>query len=300
MSTETKAATENETVIDASTAIERIEVGSLGELLDQATPETPDPRSGRLRDAVVYRGSADLEWSLLTSLDRLGGIHPPHTKAALEEHILRNFLRYSRPYLEGPIHSHWEALVVAQHHGLPTRLLDWTYSPLVAAHFATLEESPAPNRVVWKLDWHRLHRHFQLRPVALLADDLDAVLRARKVNSIWQFFDRGEDLEDFACMMEPPSLDQRIVAQAATFTVCSSKRQSLDQFLTERGLASALTKFVIPGDCVDHVRDQLDLCAVDERRLFPDLGGVTRQMRRYYSMSPDPTSGGRTRPRVKR
>ena len=278
----------------ATQAIRRIEVRSLGELLDQATPETPDPRSGRLRDAVVYRGSADLEWSLLTSLDRLGGIDPPHTKAALEEHILRNFLRYSRPYLEGPVHSHWEALVVAQHHGLPTRLLDWTYSPLVAAHFATLEESPAPNRVVWKLDWHKLHRHFQLRPVALLADDLDAVLRAREIRSIWEFFEHGENLEGaFACMMEPPSLDLRIVAQAATFTVCSSKSQSLDQFLTQCGLASALTKFVIPGDSVDHVRDQLDLCAVDERRLFPDLGGVTRQMRRYYSMSPgdDPAQG---------
>jgi hypothetical protein len=276
-------------------AIERIEVGSLGEMLDQATPETADPRSGRLRDSVVYRGSADLEWSLLTSLDRLGGIDPPHTKAALEEHILRNFLRYSRPYLDRPIHSHWEALVIAQHHGLPTRLLDWTYSPLVAAHFATLEESPAPNRVVWKLDWKQLHERFSLRRVAFQVDDLDAVLQARKIHSIWQFFAESEGLEEsFACMMEPPSLDLRIVAQAATFTVCSSKEKSLDLFLTECGLASALTKFVIPGDCVDHVRDQLDLCAVDERRLFPDLGGVTRQMRRYYSMSPVEGRGGRS------
>lgn len=272
-------------------AIERIEVRSLGELIDAATPETPHASSGRLRDTVVYRGSADLEWSLLTSLDRLGGIDPPHTKAVLEEHILRNFLRYSRPYLEGPVHSHWESLVVAQHHGLPTRLLDWTYSPLVAAHFATLEESPAPNRVVWKLDWHRLHQQFSLRPVALQADDLDGVLKQRGIPSIWEFFRQGDVDDAFACMMEPPSLDQRIVAQAATFTVCSTKTQSLDQFLTGGGLASALTKFVIPEGCVDHVRDQLDLCAVDERRLFPDLGGVTRQMRRYYSMSPSESSG---------
>ena len=79
--------------------IEEVRIDSLGQLLDRVTPEEHDPVSGRIRDTSVYRGSGHATWPLLTSLDRLGGIDPPHTKAHLEEHILRNFIRYSRSFL---------------------------------------------------------------------------------------------------------------------------------------------------------------------------------------------------------
>ncbi|HEY0866330.1 MAG TPA: FRG domain-containing protein, partial [Fimbriimonas sp.] len=113
--------------------IREVETRSLGELIEAITPCQRDPSSGRFRDAGVYRGSSHTDWPLLTSLDRLGGIDPPHSKRDLEEHILRNFQRYSRPFLGVPSVDEWELLVVARHHGLPTRLIDWTYSPLVAA-----------------------------------------------------------------------------------------------------------------------------------------------------------------------
>ncbi|HEU0053033.1 MAG TPA: hypothetical protein VFQ39_07640, partial [Longimicrobium sp.] len=46
------------------------------------------------------------------------------------------------------------------------------------------------------------------------------------------------------------------------------------------------TRYVIPAARVNHLRDQLDLCAIDERKLFPDLDGAAAQMRRYYAASP--------------
>src|SRR5688572_10533433 len=82
-----------------SMSITEVIVRSLGDLIDKVTPTEPDPRTGRRRDSGVYRGDGDAGWPLLTSLDKLGGVNPPHSKADLEEHILRNFLRYSRPYL---------------------------------------------------------------------------------------------------------------------------------------------------------------------------------------------------------
>jgi len=134
-------------------SIREVVVHSLGDLIAQTTPTEPDPATGRRRSTGVYRGAADAAWPLFTSLDTLGGASNPHTKADLEEYILRSFIRYSRPYFGSPPVNDWEVLVAAQHHGLPTRLLDWTFSPLVAAHFATVDVAVTTDRAVWRLDW---------------------------------------------------------------------------------------------------------------------------------------------------
>jgi hypothetical protein len=256
------------------------EVRSLGELIDHVTPEKPDPVTGRRRDACVYHGSADASRALLTSLDRLGGVNPPHTKTGLEEHVLRNFARYSRPHLAHATNE-WELLVAAQHHGVPTRLLDWSYSPLVAAHFATLGDQRV-DRVIWRLDWKRMHRTFGFPELALLITDLQRVVGDDEAFTPWRLIADGRKTKPFACMIEPPTLDARISAQAATFTLCSDVRQSFDEFLEKHDLGEALTRFVIPPSAMDRVRDQLDMAGMDERRLFPDLDGVAAQMRRYY------------------
>jgi hypothetical protein len=261
--------------------IRETEVRSLGELIDRLTPKRPDPTTGRRRDASVYHGSADASRTLLTSLDRLGGLKPPHTKTGLEEHILRNFARYSRPHLEHTTNE-WELLVAAQHHGVPTRLLDWSYSPLIAAHFATLGDADA-DRVIWQLDWKRVHREFGFPELALLIEDLHRLVGRDGAFTPWRLIDEGSKAKPFACMIEPPTLDARISAQAATFTLSSDTSRSFDDFLVKHGLEDALTRYVIPRSATDCVRDQLDMVGMDERRLFPDLDGVASQLRRYYS-----------------
>jgi len=302
--------------------IATVRIRSLGELIDRVTPDEPDPVTGRRRDSGVYRGAGDSRWPMLTSLDRLGGVNPPHTKCDLEEHVLRNFIRYSRPYVSSDMRNDWELLATAQHHGVPTRLLDWTYSPFVAAHFATLGrrdaegegrpdrvadreardhgarsapdaapdataqgEEPAwrgTERVIWRLDWQRVHRAFDFPELAMLAEDLDG-LRGGTGFTPWALMARARDIAPFACLFEPPTLDARIAAQSAVFTLCSDTSRAFDRFLDAHGLADALTRFVIPGEDVARVRDQLDLVTIDERRLFPDLDGVATRLRRYYS-----------------
>lgn len=258
-------------------------IHSLGELIDAVTPEEPSPASGRRRDTGVYHGSSSVRHPLLTTLDRLGGTKPPHTKAHLEGHVLRNFGRYSRPSLTTQPTNDWEMLVIAQHHGAPTRLLDWSYSPMVAAHFATCYALPGNDVVVWRMDWQRIHRAFSLPDVAFRIEDLlelDIEGNGEPFTP-WQLYGGLE--RSFACMIEPPSLDGRIVAQAATFTICTDTSKPFEEFLADHDLDDALARYVIPKENVPRVRDQLDLAGIDERRLFPDLSGVAASVRRYYA-----------------
>ena len=130
-----------------------------------------------------------------------------------------------------------------------------------------------------------MHRRFGFPELALLTDDLD---RLRDLDgdghfSPWELIDAGARMEPFACLLEPPTLDARIAAQSAVFTLCSDVTRSFDRFLAAHGIEDALTRFLIPGSAAGRIRDQLDLVAIDERRLFPDIDGVATQMRRYYS-----------------
>jgi hypothetical protein len=265
-----------------------IEVKSLGELLDRTTPNEPDPASGRLRDTSIYRGVAHRDGPLLSSLDRLAGLDQPHTKAHLEEHLLRNFIRYGKPFLPENRENLWEIMVIAEHHGLPTRLLDWTHSPLVAAHFATLAPSKT-DRIVWRLNWKAVHKKFGLREVVFLVDDLDALFKERGLPTTWEFLNtKIAPQQELICVLEPPAITQRLAVQSGAFTLCTAKDRSLDQILKAHDLADALDAFIIPAARVDYIRDQLDLSTVSERRLFPGLDGIAAELRRYYSSGNNP------------
>jgi hypothetical protein len=154
---------------------------------------------------------------------------------------------------------------------------------MVAAHFATVEGKPGVDRAVWRLDWKAVHRFFRLPERALLIQDLEEVFGQDRPFTPWALFEPWTQERQFACMIEPPSLDARIATQAATFTLCSEKHRSFDAFLEAIGLSSALTRLVLPGADVGRLRDQLDMVSVDERRLFPDLDGLADYLRRYYS-----------------
>lgn len=222
---------------------------------------------GRFRSDLLFRGLQDRRSDLSTSLARLRGDY-----AALERHDTRS-------------ETFWDWLALAKHHGLPTRVLDWTHSPYVALHFATA--SPAlydRDGAVWSVDYVRAGERLP-PPLRRLLDEEGAnsftTRLAERAAPTLQELDGLADEEDFVLFLEPPSLDERIVNQYAVFSLLSSATRQLHDWLEQRpGLAR---RIVIPRELKWEVRDKLDQANVTERVLFPGLDGIATWLKRHYS-----------------
>ena len=235
---------------------------------------------GRHRSDFVFRGAASHDAQLVTSLQRLGGDY-----AQVEPHLLRNFRKYAQRS-DVPEDSLWHWLALAKHHGLATRLLDWTYSPYVALHFATAHPLDyGLDGAVWMVDFVQTNR--------LLPDELRRALEEQGMNALSAEalreaartlgeFDRLGD--DFVVFFEPPALDQRIANQYALFSLMPSPHARMDVWLEEH--AHLARRVVLPAELKWEVRDKLDQANITERVLFPGLDGLATWLKRYFSPRP--------------
>jgi hypothetical protein len=258
-----------------------IRVGSWEELNETLYRDAFNPAIGRTRSSFAFRGLSDDRFALTTSLARLGGDFE-----RMEPHLLRNFRKYARRSVVQQ-DSVWEWLAVAQHHGLPTRLLDWTFSPHVAMHFATAApEEYDRDSVIWSVDFVAAHRLLPEPLRAILEEEGSDVFSAEMLErgspSLEQFGSLAQD--EFLLFFEPPSLDDRIVNQFALFSLMSRPASRLSDWLGRH--PSLWRRTVIPRELKWEVRDRLDQANITERVLFPGLDGLSRWLRRYYSPRP--------------
>jgi hypothetical protein len=256
--------------------VEEIRVGSWAELQDALFAGAWQESLGRFRSDFAFRGRNDAREELVTSLQRLGG-----DVVALERHLLRNFRRYAQRAAV-PFDSTWNWLALGQHHGLPTRLLDWTHSPLVALHFVTSDERQYErDGVVWMVDYVRAHDEAPAPLRAELERAAMNVFTAESLGNVAAGLRELEELDgEFALFLEPPSLDERIVNQYALFSLMSRPDARLDAWLEER--PQLVRRVVLPAALKWEVRDKLDQANVTERVLFPGLDGLSRWLKRYY------------------
>ena len=237
---------------------------------------------GRYRSPYAYRGLPENYKNLKTSLNRIGG---PYDE--LEPAILRNFKKYAKTPNEN-YESEWLWLALAQHHGLPTRLLDWTYSPFVALHFATEDTTKCDkDGVIWCINYQ------------IVKDFLPVEVKTEMHYEGFKFTTEQlkhgiEDLNrlnqlhkkcgDFVIFLEPPSLDYRIVNQYALFSMMSSPKKYLSEWLEEHAdIDDLYHKIIIPAELKWQIRDHLDQSNINERILFPGLDGLCSYLKRYYS-----------------
>ena len=253
-------------------------ITSWADLQEVLFSNTYDPKIDRHRSPFIYRGMNEADKTLRTSLARLGG---PFAK--LERHLLRNFKKYAHTnVLSGQ--SNWNWLALAQHHGLPSRLLDWTYSPYVALHFALNDlQSFDKDGVIWVLDYVKLNQFLPEKLKALINKEDSNTFTAEMLDSecrTLEDFDRL-NTEPFLLFLEPPSLDDRIVNQFALFSLLSSPTLLLDDWLAEH--EQYYQRVIIPAELKWEIRDKLDQANITERVLFPGLDGLSMWLKRQYS-----------------
>lgn len=260
-----------------------IRITNWSELQEMLFRDSWDGSLGRFRSPYVYRGLSDASYELKTSLMRIGG---PYNE--LERHLLRNFRKYAhRNTVSGE--SLWNLLAIAQHHGLPTRLLDWTYSPYVALHFATANILKFNlDGVIWCLNYVKSNNFLPKGLHEIIKDEGSNVFTPQMLELECNSLKKLEAMSEhrFVLFLEPPSMDERIVNQHALFSLMSNATLVMNRWLSDH--PDLFYRIIIPAKLKWEIRDKLDQANITERVLFPGLDGLSSWLKRQYSPNPFP------------
>lgn len=226
-------------------------------------------------DAPFFRGHSDINWKLLCGLGRQNP--EDFKKKNIESILYYDFTALAGPLLDRPSSS-WDVLFSMQHHGLPTRLLDWSTTFSVALYFALkpyrfLKSFPDkaanfPPVCIWVLNPFELNAATMKYETVLNPDtDLDS--------SYWDYFISDEKkFPGDVIALSPVQVSRRQAVQRSVFTFHSHIFDPL-----EVSHSNLIKKFVLPASAIPEGFAFLELAGIHEYSLFPDLDGLSRYLK---------------------
>lgn len=204
---------------------------------------------------IMFRGQSR-DWELLPSIARYPEIAQGcQDWATLQDWLLEEFMRLGAPYFITEPKDEIEKLVIAQHHGLPTRLLDTANNPLKALHFAV--GNPSEDKydgVLWAFQYRSWHRHF-----------------LNEYKKSW-----GTKLSPLL----PAQMHPRLTAQEGTF-ICYPLPEDSEPLLPIEKMNDhdiTLVKFIIESKSKPLIRKEIKVLGARHSLLFPDLDGVAKEI----------------------
>jgi hypothetical protein len=165
-----------------------------------------------------------------------------------------------------------------QHHGAPTRLLDWTDGALIALYFAVRDSTGLTDAAVWMLDPYWLNRHTLRKDVVISPSASGALSEDKRLLKRWLHprFEPRVRLPQNPVAIFPGHIAQRISTQRSCFTIHGANPVGLDEMAVWP--PRRLVKLTIPGFRTQAVRKELFVCGIDEATVFPDLDGLGRAL----------------------
>lgn len=231
----------------------------------------------------AFRGQAHTGWILSNAIERTDFIkfYP-----GIEAEFLAEFQRGARNYLskdETPAHLiEWLALM--QHHGAPTRLLDLTKSPFIAAYFA-FEHCPIHEKHAVGI-WGINISHLRDKAIEVLSVDFGEALQQSKNLINEQLFEKlfYENNKALVFPVEPFRMNRRYSLQQSIFVSTGTSAQPFMEQLLFLGadISKAVIKIEVPGSYKKEAMRELQQMNLHRASLFPDLDGYALSLRLRY------------------
>lgn len=227
-------------------------------------------------DIVCFRGQADSQWDLLPTLL----VKKNELKLSDEEIMIKetalffDFNTNAGPLLKDNIND-WEILFEMRHHGIPTRLLDWTESFSNALYFALHGNGSTP--VIWIMDCYGLNKAtWNNKTIPNPLKDLDFSYEEAYLLS------KTKEPYKTALAIIPPRFSKRLFAQKGLFTLQGTNTTPMN---LDPKTNKFFKKFELPLNALDDAKRFLKLSGVNHYSIYPDLDGLSRHLNNIHGLS---------------
>ena len=263
------------------------EITSLADLLGHITEDLNNVTGGLSEGGlnghlgIWFRGLSFHGHSLLPTLHRRG--QPLHS----ESYLLNRFKQNAHQFLDYRPQGEWEWMLLARHHGLPSRLLDWSENPLIGLYFATGEDAnnPDSNGALWCLSPGELN--ILASNGTIPSDELPMFLDESELTQTDEF------LMNYRASRLPPApnadavapaaaasirIHSRIRAQQGVFTIHHIDKTPLEDWSPGRHI----WRYIVPSELKARIRNELRLFGITPLSVFPSLDHVASEASRGY------------------
>lgn len=185
-----------------------------------------------------------------------------------ERNAYNYFMHYGNLTADLSNLAEWDIIFKMQHHGMKTRLLDWSESFTTALYFANFNRDPDKTACIWILNPHALNN------VAVGSDNFMPYQYFKEKYSYGRLISKKNPIEMPSLALVPNRNSERILAQQGMFTVQGTKGIPLNEEFEELTNKKQLFKVELPPETYKESQDFLRLCGVNHFTLFPDINGL--------------------------